>query len=265
MKVALVQHDIVWEDAAATIARVAPLVDHAVANGAAAVVLPEMFAVGFSMNAAAVAEPPDGPTTDWLVETARRHRILLVAGVPISIEAGGARAFENHAVAIGPDGSVLARYAKIHPFRFAGEHEHYRAGADPVVFDHGGIRFGLAVCYDLRFPELYRRLMHLGAECSITIANWPSARAAHWDLLLRARALENVSYAIGVNRTGHGGGLDYPGAAALIQPTGDPSVRGDQQEAVLLVDINGDEVREARKRLPFLHDARSDLFPGVFG
>ena len=206
MKVALIQHDIIWEDAAATRAHVTPLIGDAVENGAAIVVLPEMFAVGFSMAAEKVAETVDGATTEWLADTARKHGVMLVAGVPVAIDGS----YENHALAFAPDGALLARYAKIHPFSFAEEHRHYRAGNAPVVFDWAGMRFGLAICYDLRFPELYRRLMHLGAECTITIANWPITRVAHWDALLATRALENVSYAIGVNRTGSGAGSPIP-------------------------------------------------------
>jgi len=261
MKIALIQHDIVWEDAAATRTRVRPLLERAADAGAALAVLPEMFAVGFSMDAARIAEPEEGPTAAWLGDRAAALGLALVAGVPV---ATGDR-FENHALVFDARGRRVARYAKIHPFTFAGEHEHYAAGSEPVVCSIAGFVVGLGICYDLRFPELYRRLAGSGAELLITIANWPRARAHHWSRLLRARAIENVALVVGVNRTGSGGGLDYPGASAVVDPTGRTLVEGDDREAVLLAEIEARRVHRARLEFPFLNDVRKDLFPGVFG
>lgn len=257
MKIALIQHDIVWEDAAATRAHVRPLVERAAADGAELVVLPEMFAVGFSMDSGRIAEPEDGPTHAWLAETAAELELTLVAGIP-TLRAGHA---ENHAVVVTPDGSVSARYAKIHPFSFADEHLHYRAGGEVVTVVIGGLTFGLTICYDLRFPELYRRLAAAGAEVLVVIANWPGARVHHWSALLRARAIENTAYVIGVNRTGSGGGLDYPGASALVDPLGEVLAGGDAGEGVFGGEICPQRIREIRDRFPFLADRRADLFP----
>jgi len=261
MKIALIQHDIDWEDAAATRTRVRPLLERAAEAGAGLAVLPEMFAVGFSMQATRIAEPEDGPTAAWLAETAATLGLGLVAGVPV---ARGDR-FENQALVHDATGRRVARYAKIHPFSFAGEHEHFAAGSEPVVCSIAGLGVGLGICYDLRFPELYRRLAAAGASLLITIANWPRARAHHWTQLLRARAIENVAYVAGVNRTGAGGGLEYPGASAVVDPTGNTLVEGNDQEAVLFAEVDPGRVQAVRAEFPFLNDVRTDLFPGVFG
>lgn len=261
MKIALIQHDIVWEDAEATRHHVGPLLERAAAGGADLAVLPEMFAVGFSMRPERIAEAEDGPTVAWLASTARTLGMALIAGVPVQTGAG----FENQALAFDARGALLARYTKVHPFTFAGEHEHFAAGRGFSVFSLGGLRFGLGVCYDLRFPEVFRRLTGQGAEVLVTVANWPVARVHHWSLLLRARAVENVAYAIGVNRTGSGGGLVYPGAAAAVHPTGEVLVEGGEDEAVLFAEIHGEDVRKCRREFPFLDDVRFDLFPGLRG
>lgn len=259
MRIALIQHDIEWEDAIATRRRVEPLVARAIAGGASLVVFPEMFAVGFSMATDRVAEPVDGPTTAWLTRIAVERGVAVIAGVPVRTANG----YENHAIAIGPDGAELARYAKIHPFSFGGEHEHFTPGATSVVFEHGGLVFGLTVCYDLRFPELYRRLMTQGANVLVNIANWPAARIEHWRLLLRARALENVAYAVGLNRVGRGGTLEYPGASAVIEPDGTPQVEGPADEAVVFGELHASRVARIRSELPFVDDLRGDVFAGL--
>jgi predicted amidohydrolase len=259
MKIALIQHDIHWEDAAATRERVRPLLERAVADGAELVVLPEMFAVGFSMDADRIVEPEDGPTRVWLGEAATALGVHLLAGVPTA-RAGQP---ENHALLVAPGGAVTGRYAKIHPFTFADEHRHYRAGDAPATVPLGEFTLGLTVCYDLRFPELYRRLAADGADVLVVIANWPRARVHHWSALLRARAIENTAYVIGVNRTGSGGGLDYPGASALIDPAGEVLAEGDDRERILSGEIDPARIRGVRERFPFLADRRDDLFPGL--
>ena len=263
MKIALIQHDIVWENPTATRERVRPLLEQAAARGAELAVLPEMFAVGFSMEASRVAEPADGPTTAWLAETASSLGMAVIAGLPIV--GTGADRPANHAVLVDAQGQVRARYAKVHPFSLAGEEAHYAAGRELVLAPLGGFTVGLAICYDLRFPELFRGLAHRGADLLVVIANWPAARVAHWSLLLRARAVENVAYVVGVNRTGAGGGLDYPGASVVVDPAGQVVVEGEAREAVLLADVDPGRVGEVRKRFPFLKDRRADLFGERFG
>src|SRR3954468_15816689 len=154
MQIACYQFDIAWEDKAANYKQVESRVRAAELAPGTLLVLPEMFNTGYSMNAAAVTEPIDGPTVQFVSELASRYALYVVAGAAIFGPSGRPR---NEALAFGPDGRLLARYAKTYPFSLAKEHEHFESGRDIVGFDWHGCRVTLAVCYDLRFPELFRR------------------------------------------------------------------------------------------------------------
>ena len=185
MKVALVQHHIVWEDAAATRAHVEPMICAAAAGGAELIVLTEMFATGFSMAPERIAEDEGGPTETFLAEQARRHgdhadRIDRPARLPD----GG---FRNNAVVAHASGGV-ERYSKIHPFGYAGEDEVYEAGRDFMTVRIGGLRVTVFICYDLRFADEFWTTGP-GTDLFVVPANWPAARQAHWDALLMARAI----------------------------------------------------------------------------
>ena len=281
MKVAVIQHDIVWQDATATIRRITPLVAQAAAGGARLVVLTEMFATGFSMRPELVAEPPGGPVEQWLVAQARSLGIHLLGSIaqtdgdptghptshptghptddPTGENAGptvGGRAV-NVAVLAGPDGST-ARYEKMHPFSFAHEHEHYRAGDKPLTVDIEGVRTSIFVCYDLRFADDFWALAH-DTDCYVVVANWPEPRREHWRTLLRARAIENQAYVIGANRVGAAGGeagrqIEHCGDSAIIDPLGRTLVEAARVETILTADVDAGQVGAVRDRYPFLAD-----------
>ncbi|MBM4390810.1 MAG: carbon-nitrogen family hydrolase [Deltaproteobacteria bacterium] len=248
MRTGLVQLDIAWEDVAENHRRAERRVQEAAALGAQLVVLPEMFACGFSMGAA--PEAPGGPTESFLAELAQGLGVHVVAGVPLLL---GERK-SNCAVWTAPDGSV-ERYAKIHPFSFAREHEHYLPGSRVVTWDIGGLRVSPQVCYDLRFPEPFR-LAAADTDAFVVIANWPDRRRAHWQTLLRARAIENQAFVAGVNRVGDGDGLHYAGDSAIVSPWGEALVGGAEQEAVLVADLDPAAIRAARLAFPALRDRR---------
>ncbi|MBM4366101.1 MAG: carbon-nitrogen family hydrolase [Deltaproteobacteria bacterium] len=250
MRTGLVQLDIAWEDVAENHRRAERRVQEAAALGAQLVVLPEMFACGFSMGAA--PEAPGGPTESFLAELARGLGVHVVAGVPLLL---GERK-SNCAVWTAPDGSVQ-RYAKIHPFSFAREHEHYQPGSRVVTWDIGGLRVTPQVCYDLRFPEPFR-LAATDTDAFVVIANWPDRRRAHWQTLLRARAIENQAFVAGLNRVGDGDGLHYAGDSAIISPWGETLVGGAEQEAVLVADLDPAAIRAARLAFPALRDRRDN-------
>jgi len=147
MRIGLVQHDIAWEDRDATLARVEPLVEKTVADGAELVVLPELFAVGFTMATERVAEPEGGPTSSWLAKLAAQHGVWLGGSVPEGQPKPG-----NVFVLAAPTGAQH-RYVKRHPFAYAGEHEHYRAGDERLTVAVDGLRVSPLVCYDLRFAD----------------------------------------------------------------------------------------------------------------
>lgn len=252
MRVAAVQHDIAWEDRDATLRRLEPMVATAAAAGARLVVLTEMFAVGFTMDAERVAEPPGGPTTAWLVDQARTHGVWICGSLPE--RAPGAELPANQLVLAGPDGTVH-RYAKIHPFSYSGEQQHFAAGGERVTVDVGGVRTSLFVCYDLRFADEFWALAP-ATDLYLVPANWPASRRHHWRSLLVARAIENQAYVVGVNRVGEGGRLDYAGDSCIVDPMGEVLASAAGVETVLVADVDPGVVAKTRERFPFLADRR---------
>jgi predicted amidohydrolase len=252
VRVALIQTDIHWEDASASHARAAGHLRAAAAAGARVAVLPEMFACGFTMNAAAVAEPLDGPTVAFLRQKARELDLHVIAGVPVAAADGGRP--RNCAVLVRPDGSAEP-HGKIHPFSFSDEDKHYAASDLVTTWDVLGLRVTPFVCYDLRFPEPFR-LVADETDVYVVIASWPERRAAHWRTLLAARAIENQSYVLGVNRVGEGGGLAYRGDSVAHDPWGEPLVSAAVREAVLITDLDAAVVAQARANFPPLRDRK---------
>lgn len=252
MRVAGIQHDIVWEDPAANFARLAPRIAEAAQTGARLIVLSEMFSTGFSMEVDRVSEPIDGPSTQFLVEQAAAHRVWVCGSLPE--RSAGQALPSNQLVLAGPDGAVH-RYAKIHPFSYAREQDHYRAGTEHVTVDVEGVRVTVFVCYDLRFADEFWACAH-DTDCYVVVANWPEARREHWRTLLRARAIENQAYVVGVNRVGQGGPLEYVGDSMVVDPLGEILVEAIGSEAVISADVDPARVADVRARFPFLADRR---------
>jgi len=253
VKVAAVQHDIVWEDRNANFAHLAGKIAAAARDEARLVVLTEMFSTGFSMATQRTAEPFDGPSVQFLVEQAATHGIWACGSAP-EVQPGDDLP-SNTLILAGPDASVT-RYAKIHPFTYGGEHERYAAGSDRVTVDVEGVRCSLFVCYDLRFADEFWALAG-ATDCYVVVANWPAPRRDHWRTLLRARAIENLAYVVGVNRVGRGGKLDYAGDSAVIGPFGEVVAEADAPvETTLLAEVDPRVVAETRASYPFLSDRR---------
>jgi predicted amidohydrolase len=253
MKIAAIQSDIAWEDPEANFTRLRPWVAAAAAAGAKLVVLPEMFACGFSMATERIREDPGGPSTRFLEHQARQHDLWICGSVP-EVPLGEARPY-NTLVLASPHGQVV-RYRKIHPFSFAREHEHYGAGSDHITVDVEGLRCSLFVCYDLRFAdEFWGRAEQTDAY--IVVANWPERRRVHWTTLLQARAIENQAYVVGVNRVGHGNGLDYSGDSRIVDPWGEVLAAAAGGETMLIADVRPAVVRDAREKFPVLKDRRN--------
>jgi predicted amidohydrolase len=253
MKVAGIQHDVVWEDRDATLGRLEPQLRAAAGTGARLVVLTEMFPTGFSTEPERVAEPEGGPTTEFLRTQAAELNVWLTGSVPTHPAGGGSRPV-NRLLLAGPGGE-LRHYDKIHPFSYSGEHEHYAAGTERVTFDVEGVRVTPFVCYDLRFADEFWAMAER-TDCYVVVANWPSSRRAHWQALLVARAIENQAYVVGVNRVGEGGGLHYVGDSRIVDPTGEILAAAACGETILLADVDPVVVAETRKRYPFLADRR---------
>jgi predicted amidohydrolase len=252
VKIAGIQLDIAWEDPQRSFERARPWIDAAARAGARIVVLPEMFACGFSMNTGTTAEPPDGPSTVFLREQARQHGVWVCGSIP-ERPAGADKPY-NTFVLVGPEGQ-LHRYRKVHPFTHAGEQRHYGAGDELVTVDVEGLRCSLFVCYDLRFADEFWQLASQ-TDCYLVIANWPSKRRAHWMALLKARAIENQAYVVGINRVGSGGTLEYSGDSHIHDPYGETLAAAAWGETMVIADVEPAVVAEAREHFPFLRDRR---------
>ena len=252
-----IQHDTVWEDPPTNFASLRPKIDQAVAAGADLVLLPEMYACGFSMATDRTGEPPEGPSTAFLVEQAERTGAWVGGSLP-ERRPGVDRPFNTFVLA-GPDGAVH-RYAKIHPFTYAGEDEHFAAGDQLVTVTIGDLRCSLFVCFDLRFADEFWQLAP-DTDCYLVPANWPAARRQHWTALLQARAIENQAYVVGVNRVGEGrrsdgGALPYAGDSMVVDPLGRVLASAAEVPTTVLVDLDPEVVADVRGRYPFLRDRR---------
>lgn len=258
MKIAAIQHDIAWEDGVATRHHLVPLVAEAVGSGAGLVVVSEMYATGFSMEPERVAEEPGGPNEEFLVRQAAEHGVWMIGSIAQWAEAadqvGARRRAANVAVVAGPAGQ-LHRYAKIHPFSYAGEHERYRAGEKFLTVPIGDLNVSVFICYDLRFADEFWALA-ANTDLYVVVANWPAARREHWRTLLRARAIENQAYVLGCNRVGSVDRLHHTGDSAIIDPLGRTLVEASEVESVLRAEVDPGEVKRVRDRFPFLADRR---------
>lgn len=255
MKVAAIQHDVVWEDAVATRKLITPLIRQAADAGARLLVLTEMYATGFSMNVEHVAEDPGGPNEQFLIAQAAEHGVWILASISQWSPEQAERRAQNVAVLAGPDGQVH-RYAKIHPFSYSGEDKVYAAGSQLLTVPVEDLRVSVFVCYDLRFADEF---WDLAADTDLyaVVANWPEPRREHWRTLLRARAIENQAYLVGVNRIGVGDGIRYTGDSVILDPLGRPLAEASLTETVLVCDIDPGEVKRVRDRFPFLADRRT--------
>ncbi len=258
MRVALVQHDVHFEDAAATCAHLGPMVRAAAADGARLVVLTEMFATGFSMAADRVAEEPgEGTGSRFLSDMAAATGSAVCGSLPVRA-AGGARPV-NRFICAFPDGRAVT-YDKIHPFSYVGEDAHYSAGRSAVSFEWEGIRFSPFVCYDIRFADAFWALAD-GTDCYLVVANWPAPRQGHYRALAMARAIENQAYVLATNRVGSGDGLDYAGGSTAVGPFGEVLAEAGSTEETVFVELSRQRVREVRASYPFLADRCSFSLP----
>jgi predicted amidohydrolase len=257
MIVAGLQTDIAWEDPEENFRRVAAAVERAVVTGARLLVLPEMFATGFSMSAERVAGWSTA-TSAFLADTARRHAVWVLGG----FAAPGERRPRNVCALFDPGGSEALRYTKIHPFSHAGEDRCYEAGDAIATVAIEGLRVTPLICYDLRFPELFR-VAARATDLFLVIANWPTARTAAWTLLLAARAAENLAYVLGVNRVGVGDGLEYGGDSALFAPTGECLASAGHHPDAVVGTVDGRRVADLRDRYAFLDDRRPELYAAL--
>ncbi len=258
MNVLCCQLDIAWEDKPANHAKIEALLEQSAPPENSLVVLPEMFATGFSMNVNAITDSPSRETEDFMSRTAARLKTFVLGG---TVNSGADGRGRNECVVFSPGGTEVARYCKLHPFTFGGEAQHYTAGCGVQIFRVGEFTVTPFICYDLRFPEIFRAAVKRGANLFTVIANWPSTRIDHWTTLLKARAIENQAYVVGVNRCGDDPHLSYPGRSVIFDPRGRVVVEADAREGTISADLDLQALIEYRQELPFLSDIRQDYIP----
>lgn len=244
------QMDIAWEDKEKNLKKAASLLDKAVSQECSVAVFPEMFATGFSMNAESVSEDPDGAVLTGLCALARIKRISIIAGIAVR----NGIDYENRAYVISPRGEIIDSYTKNYGFSYSGEDKKYKSGTEQIVFQLDNAPASVFICYDLRFPELFRKVAR-SVSMIFVIANWPDSRIDQWDALLKARAIENQCFFIAVNRRGKDGyGLNYNGHSSVYSPTGEEIDLFRLDGECRCFEIDEGQTAFVRERFPFLKD-----------
>lgn len=257
MQFATVQFDIIWEDKSANHALIEQLLHEAGIESGTFVLLPELGDTGFSFNLPKIL---DEKTLDWGIDLARRLGIWLQVGYARSTDSDKGL---NCASIISPQGEVIATYAKIHPFSYSRESEYFVGGDQLVIRTCDGLKVCPMICYDLRFPELWRHGVLGGAEVFTIGASWPEARQAHWRSLLLARAIENQAFVVAVNRIGVDPNLGYAGGSLIISPRGEILAEAGHEPQVLRAELNPNSIRRWREEFPALRDLRRDLLGAI--
>jgi omega-amidase len=259
--VALAQMALIDADPASNQAAARKLASQAAYQGADLLMLPELWPTGYDLaRAGDYAAPLSSGPFALMADMAREHRFYVVG---TALEANAAGAPFNTAALVGPDGQLVATYRKVHLFPPMGETRYMTAGADLPTFDLPWGRTALAICYDLRFPELWRRYTAAGARLILIPAEWPVPRIEHWRLLLRARAVENQLFVVGCNRASSGavaGEAQFGGHAAAVDPWGRVLVEGSLEPGLFIATLDLDEVARCRRALPYLHDRHPEVY-----
>lgn len=251
MKFGLIQYSPVWENPEENILIIEELIKSSNSKFDL-LIFPEMTLTGFTMKTEKFAEEIDGIGTKYFMHLAQRLKTDIFAGV---IERDG-NSIYNSLVHFDFQGLIRARYRKMHPYSKAKEDQYYNAGEEIVVTKLNQIRFGLSVCYDLRFPELYRLYSKEKIDILIDIANWPVPRIEHWKTLLKARAIENQCFMVGVNRVGKDPDNQYNGCSAVYDPMGNEIVMVNDSQMIIEAVIDTEMVNTVRNTLPFLQDIK---------
>ncbi len=251
MKIGIIQYSPEWEALEKNFLTVEDLIDKN-GNDEDVIILPEMSLTGFTMNSKQFAEDIDGISVSGFIELSRRVKKHIFAGI---IELEDEKIY-NSIFHFDNNGLIMARYRKIHPFSFAKEDQSYSRGKETVITKIGKTSAGLSICYDLRFPELYRFYGKNETDIIINIANWPVPRIEHWKLLLRARAIENQTFVIGVNRTGSDPFNDYCGCSSVFSPMGDELLMLDNSAGYFTCEFDEAEAKTTKEKFPFLKDIK---------
>ena len=260
LHIAMIQTDIHWENIAANLQMLDEKIK-SITDEVDLIVLPEMFSTGFSMSPERIAEPTDGSAVQWLRQTARLRNCVITGSLALYDEVGGIKKYYNRLVWMKPDGEYET-YDKRHLFSMSDEPKAYTAGSRRLILSVNGWNICPMVCYDLRFPVWARNAINDKREATydvlLYVANWPDRRVLAWRTLLQARAIENQSYVVGVNRIGHeGDSIYYSGDSSVIDPLGNILYQKEYDADIAVVSLNYEEMVKVRRQFPFLKDADS--------
>lgn len=249
MKISLFQYNPVWEDKQVNKNKIDELLRREFSKSDL-LIFPEMSLTGFSMHTKELAESLSGDSFQFFSKVAQNFQTDVIAGL---IEKDGEHFF-NTLVHIDESGGLVTSYRKIHPFSFAGEDKYYSRGLTHKITAVKDFKIGLSICYDLRFPELFRFYAKEKVHLIIVIANWPITRIEHWNTLLKARAIENQCFVAGVNRVGTDLNANYNGYSSLIDPSGNQILLCPESEIIIDSEISVERVLDTRAKFPFLND-----------
>ena len=258
MKIAIVSLDQKWEAKEENLLQCRRYIEKAASSQCDMILFPEMTLTGFSMDTQKLSEDDTSPETlEAFRKEAAAKSIAIVFGYIRSTGEGA----ENVLVYLDRCGEINCEYVKIHPFSYAGEDRFYKPGDTLSVGEVNGCVIGMSICYDLRFPELYTALRREGSEIIVNIANWPQKRVEHWRTLLRARAIENQVFMIGVNRTGEdGSGLKYVASSMIVSPEGEPLEPTKQAGVYAEYDLDMEKLATYRESFPVHQDRKEKLY-----
>lgn len=252
LKIAILQTNIIWENKKENILRLKESTALLRGKEIDVLFLPEMCFTGFSMNIEKTQDR-ENETLTMVRGLAEQEGIAIGFGwVKANMGKG-----ENHYTVVGKDGEILSDYIKLHPFSFAHENQYFYAGNALSFYELNGICLSDFICYDLRFPEIFQ-IASQKAHIIVIAANWPAKRALHWNVLLRARAIENQAYIVAINCEGKIGGLEYEGGSCVISPNGEVLARPDER-GLLICDIH-DDTETYRHQFPVKNDRRDELY-----
>jgi len=257
MKIACIQLNIDWENQNKNFLATEKLIKKAKNLGTELVCLPELFSTGVTENTFKFAEEINGKTFTFLSEQAKENKIYLIGSFIMNVKSSLPR---NVAIIFGPNGKPINKYEKIHLFTYNKENKFYSSGNKLVVFKKDDFKIAPFICYDLRFPEVFRIAVKKGTNVFVVIASWPNPRKEQWTSLLKARAIENQSFVIGVNRVGNSPKLSFFGNSMIISSKGEIIAQAGEKEEILIGEIKIEDLEDWRKRFTALKDVRKDCY-----
>jgi len=259
MKLSIAQTDIVWEDKKSNFADAEEYIANAGKKGSDIIVFPEMSMTGFSMDVKTIGEE-DESTLNKFKSLSVKENIFIGFGW---VEYDGKKGRNNFSIT-SPEGDEIFRYCKIHPFSFGKEDEFFYKGNEIKFVKIKDMTLSGFICYDLRFPEIFQSASEK-SDIIILIANWPEARIEHWDVLLQARAIENQSYIIGVNRVGYGNGIKYNGHSVIYNPLGESILITEEREGLYSTELDCRMVEKVRNNFRVKNDRRKEIYNRFYG